>query len=159
MEAQRVQVTCPGNYFFFDVPHITHTHCLQQSSSSFSPSTSSPEFFISENGTSHRYPDIYIRELGVTVDPFSPSITVFVCHHLLLIVSYLSYPQPRLHLFFFWLRRKACGILVSQSEIEPRTPAVEAQSPNLWATREVPPSPSPLLFFPDSGLLQPDLGH
>ena len=101
MEAQRVQVTCPGNYFFFDVPHITHTHCLQQSSSSFSPSTSSPEFFISENGTSHRYPDIYIRELGVTVDPFSPSITVFVCHHLLLIVSYLSYPQPRLHLFFF----------------------------------------------------------
>ena len=37
MEAQKGQVTCSGNYFSFDVPHITHTHCSQQSSSSFSP--------------------------------------------------------------------------------------------------------------------------
>jgi len=26
MEAQKGQVTCSGNYFSFDVPHITHTH-------------------------------------------------------------------------------------------------------------------------------------
>ena len=32
----------------------------------------------------------------------------------------------------------ACGILVSQPGIQPVAPAVEAQSPNHWTTREVP---------------------
>ena len=32
----------------------------------------------------------------------------------------------------------ACGILVSQPEIEPGFPTVKAQSPNNWTTREFP---------------------
>ena len=35
---------------------------------------------------------------------------------------------------------RACRILVPQGGIEPVPPAVEAQSLNLWATREVPGS-------------------
>ena len=41
-------------------------------------------------------------------------------------------------LFLFWPHRGACGILVPCPEIEPMPPAVEAQSPNHWTTREVP---------------------
>ena len=40
---------------------------------------------------------------------------------------------------FFWLRYKACGMLVPQPGVEPAPPAVEAQSLNHWTTREVPP--------------------
>ena len=32
--------------------------------------------------------------------------------------------------FFFWPRREACGILVPRSGIQPRPPALEAQSLN-----------------------------
>ena len=39
---------------------------------------------------------------------------------------------------FFWLRYKACGMLVPQPGVEPAPPAVEAQSLNHWTTREVP---------------------
>ena len=31
----------------------------------------------------------------------------------------------------------ACGILVSQPGIEPAAPAVEAQSPDQWITRDI----------------------
>ena len=37
---------------------------------------------------------------------------------------------------FFWPCRTACGILVPQPGIEPVPPAVEAQSPDYWTTRE-----------------------
>ena len=40
--------------------------------------------------------------------------------------------------FFFWLHGVARGILVPQPGIEPVSPAVEAESPNHWTTREVP---------------------
>lgn len=40
--------------------------------------------------------------------------------------------------FFFWLYRATCGILVPQSGIEPGPPVVEAQSPSCWTTREFP---------------------
>ena len=43
-------------------------------------------------------------------------------------------------IFIFWLRREACGILVPQPGMEPVPPALGAQSPNLWTTREVPTS-------------------
>ena len=36
------------------------------------------------------------------------------------------------HLFFFWPRHAACGILVPQPGIEPVHPEVEVQSPNHW---------------------------
>ena len=39
---------------------------------------------------------------------------------------------------FFWLCHVACGILVAWHGIEQMPPAVEAQSPNHWMTREVP---------------------
>ena len=39
--------------------------------------------------------------------------------------------------FFFFLHRIECGILLSQAQIEPVLPAVEAQSLNHWTTREV----------------------
>ena len=42
------------------------------------------------------------------------------------------------HFFFFWPHGTACRILVPQPGIESTPPAVRAQSPNLWATREVP---------------------
>ena len=38
----------------------------------------------------------------------------------------------------FWPHCTVCRILVLQSGIEPVSPAVEACSPNLWTTREVP---------------------
>ena len=41
--------------------------------------------------------------------------------------------------FFFWLHNMACGIIVPWPGIEPVQPAVEAQSPNHWTTREFPP--------------------
>ena len=44
--------------------------------------------------------------------------------------------------FFIFARDTACGILVPQPRIELRRPAVEAQSPNQWATKEVPISAS-----------------
>ena len=37
----------------------------------------------------------------------------------------------------FWMRRMACGILVTRPGIETVPPAVEARSPNHWTTREV----------------------
>ena len=40
--------------------------------------------------------------------------------------------------FSFWLSHAAFRILVLQAEIEPGLPEVEAQSPNHWATRDVP---------------------
>ena len=40
--------------------------------------------------------------------------------------------------FFFWLYHVACGILVPQQGIEPVPSGVKRQSPNHWATREVP---------------------
>ena len=39
---------------------------------------------------------------------------------------------------FFWPRSTACGILVPRPGMEPMPPAVEAQSPNHWTTREFP---------------------
>ena len=42
-----------------------------------------------------------------------------------------------LSFLFFLLHRIECGILLSQAEIEPVLPAVEAQSLNHWTTREV----------------------
>ena len=47
--------------------------------------------------------------------------------------------------FFFLLSQEACEILVSQPGIEHTPPALEAQSPNHWSTKEVPmPNPSTL---------------
>ena len=40
--------------------------------------------------------------------------------------------------FFFWLHCAGCGILVPQPGIEPPPPALEAQSLNHWAAKEVP---------------------
>ena len=40
--------------------------------------------------------------------------------------------------FLFWLSHTACGILVPQPGIEPRAPAVRAQSPHHWTARELP---------------------
>lgn len=37
LEAQKSQVTCPGDSFFFDGPQSAHTPCPRLSSSSFSP--------------------------------------------------------------------------------------------------------------------------
>ena len=39
--------------------------------------------------------------------------------------------------FTFMLHIAACGILVSQPGIEPAAPAVEAQSPDQWITRDI----------------------
>ena len=40
--------------------------------------------------------------------------------------------------FYFLVTHVACGILVPQLGIEPKPPALEAQSPNHWTIREVP---------------------
>ena len=40
--------------------------------------------------------------------------------------------------FFFWPHWAACGLLAPRPGIKPRPPAVEAQSPNHWTTREFP---------------------
>ena len=42
---------------------------------------------------------------------------------------------------FFWLCRKACGILVPRPGIEPGPSAVKARSPNHWTAREFPNIP------------------
>ena len=39
---------------------------------------------------------------------------------------------------FFWLQHGACGILVTQSGIEPMSWALEARSLNPWTSREIP---------------------
>ena len=70
--------------------------------------------------------------------PALPSLEVWAQVHLI-----LAEPPPSLwDFFFFWQLHLACGILVPRPGIEP--PAVEAQSPNHWTTREF-PSPSPSL--------------
>ena len=54
----------------------------------------------------------------------------------------LFFPLVSLNFFFFffsfWLCCAACGILAPRPGIEPRTPAVEVQSPNHWTAREFP---------------------
>ena len=40
--------------------------------------------------------------------------------------------------FYFLPHHAACGILTPRPGIEPISPAVEAQSPNHWTTRELP---------------------
>ena len=49
-------------------------------------------------------------------------------------------PHYGFFFFFFWLHSMACGILVPGPGIEPMPPAIEEQSPNHWAIREVPQS-------------------
>jgi len=44
--------------------------------------------------------------------------------------------------FFLFAHATACGILVPQPRFELRHLAVEVQSPNHWATKEVPTSAS-----------------
>ena len=39
--------------------------------------------------------------------------------------------------FFFWPSRAACGILVPQPGIKPKSPAVESGSLNYWTTMEI----------------------
>ena len=60
-------------------------------------------------------------------------VDVYAFTHVTHICTYLF-----LFLFFFWPCHAACKILVSQPGIEPMPPAVEAQSLNHWAAREVP---------------------
>ena len=40
-------------------------------------------------------------------------------------------------IYFFWLHRASCGILVPQLGIEPTPPTVEVRSLNHWDAREV----------------------
>ena len=47
---------------------------------------------------------------------------------------------------FMWLRREACGILVSRPEIELMPSAVKAWSPNHWTAQEFPVRCFSLLF-------------
>ena len=42
------------------------------------------------------------------------------------------------YFFYFLVTHVACGTLVPQLGIESKPPALEAQSPNHWTTREVP---------------------
>ena len=49
--------------------------------------------------------------------------------------------------FFFWPRHTPYGILVSQPGVEPRPLALDAQSLDHWASREVPISGFPKLDF------------
>ena len=48
----------------------------------------------------------------------------------ILIYLIWGYMTFSISFFFFWLHRAASGILVPQSGIEPRPPAVEPQNPN-----------------------------
>ena len=48
-------------------------------------------------------------------------------------------PHSESFSFFFFLHRAACRILVPRPGMEPTPPAVEAQSPNYWTARQVPP--------------------
>ena len=52
---------------------------------------------------------------------------------------YATFPASFFH-FFFWTYHAARGILVPRPGIELVLPAVEAQNPNPWTTREVPPA-------------------
>ena len=59
-------------------------------------------------------------------------VCIYIC-------IYIYRPLSKLHrTFFFWLSHEACGILVPWPGIEPGPPAVEAQSPNHWTSREFP---------------------
>ena len=51
---------------------------------------------------------------------------------------FLSVLFLKLQLHFFWLCSTACGILAPGPGAEPAPSAVEAQSLNHWATREIP---------------------
>ena len=45
----------------------------------------------------------------------------------------------KIYLFIYlWLHHEACRILILQSGIEPRPPAVEVRNPNHWTARELP---------------------
>ena len=52
----------------------------------------------------------------------------------------LNFPFFFFFFFTFWLHRLACRIPVPRSGMEPSAAAVGAQSPNCWATKEVPGS-------------------
>ena len=56
-------------------------------------------------------------------------------------VCFVGISRPTyIYFFYFWLHSMACGILVSQSGIEPTTTVLESQSLNYWTTREGPVS-------------------
>ena len=55
-------------------------------------------------------------------------------------VNFVPTFQFFLIFLFLWLHHVACRILVPWPGVEPGHPAVEAQSPNLWTTRELPPT-------------------
>ena len=59
-----------------------------------------------------------------------PAFSLFIFHRLLL--------HNTSNTLIFWRCRVACGILVSQTGIEPVPPAREARNLNHWATKEVP---------------------
>ena len=60
-----------------------------------------------------------------------------------------SINDHHLFFFFFCLHRRACGILVPRSGIEPTPSAIKAQSLNHWAPGEFPHSFLNLcLYFP-----------
>ena len=66
-------------------------------------------------------------------------------------IPYPLPPLPRLlhtNLFFFWLCREACRILVPRPEVEPTPPAMKAQGLNHRITREVLP-PAQVFILPD----------
>ena len=52
--------------------------------------------------------------------------------------------QNQALLLLFWPYWVVCGILVSQSVVKPKAPALGAQSLNYWTTREVPTPPQTL---------------
>ena len=53
-------------------------------------------------------------------------------------MPYTQYLDDFLFIYLFWPHPTACKILVPWPESEPVSPAMEAQSLNHWATREVP---------------------
>ena len=55
-------------------------------------------------------------------------------------VNFVPTFQFFLIFLFLWLHHVACRILVPWPGVEPGHPAVEAQSPHLWTTRELPPT-------------------
>ena len=59
-----------------------------------------------------------------------PAFSLFIFHRLLL--------HNTSNTLIFWRCRVACGILVSQTGIEPVPPAREARNLNHWATKKVP---------------------
>ena len=52
--------------------------------------------------------------------------------------SFSSFSLIKKKNFIFWPQHVACGVLVPQLQIEPVSPALEAQSVNHWTSREVP---------------------